>query len=50
MRCRSVISSQHGGCVIIPREDGYIRLVVTEIGRDHVRKADSRHTQALYPA
>ncbi|KAI0551136.1 FAD binding domain-containing protein [Xylaria curta] len=22
----SVISSQHGGCVIIPREDGYIRL------------------------
>jgi phenol 2-monooxygenase (NADPH) len=22
---RSVISSQHGGCVIIPREDGYIR-------------------------
>jgi phenol 2-monooxygenase len=21
----SVISSQHGGCVIIPREDGYIR-------------------------
>lgn len=24
---RSVISSKHGGCVIIPREDGYIRLV-----------------------
>lgn len=23
--CRSVISSEHGGCVIIPREDGYIR-------------------------
>lgn len=23
---RSVISSKHGGCVIIPREDGYIRL------------------------
>lgn len=22
---RSVISSEHGGCVIIPREDGYIR-------------------------
>lgn len=30
MRCRSVISSQHGGCVIIPRDHGYIRLVVTE--------------------
>ena len=25
----SVISSQHGGCVIIPREDGYIRYVQT---------------------
>lgn len=24
----SVISSKHGGCVIIPREDGYIRYVV----------------------
>lgn len=22
---RSVISSKHGGCVIIPREEGYIR-------------------------
>lgn len=25
---RSVISSEHGGCVIIPREDGYIRYVL----------------------
>lgn len=25
--CRSVVSSKHGGCVIIPREDGYIRCV-----------------------
>lgn len=22
---RTVINSEHGGCVIIPREDGYIR-------------------------
>ncbi len=22
----SVISSKHGGCIIIPREEGYIRL------------------------
>lgn len=25
----SVISSQHGGCVIIPREDGYIRYYIS---------------------
>lgn len=29
----SVISSQHGGCVIIPREDGYIRYVLAQISR-----------------
>ncbi|POR35292.1 Phenol 2-monooxygenase [Tolypocladium paradoxum] len=30
----SVISSKHGGCVIIPREDGYIRLY-TQLDTSH---------------
>ncbi|KAI8630831.1 FAD binding domain-containing protein [Xylariaceae sp. FL1651] len=30
----SVISSEHGGCVIIPREDGYIRLY-TQLNISH---------------
>ncbi|KAI3327548.1 FAD binding domain-containing protein [Xylariaceae sp. AK1471] len=30
----SVISSEHGGCVIIPREDGYIRLY-TQLNVSH---------------
>lgn len=36
----SVISSDYGGCVIIPREDGYIRYVCTEKGYNNCPSID----------
>nr|POE77921.1 aromatic hydroxylase fmpf [Quercus suber] len=40
----SVISSKHGGCVIIPREDGYIRLYTQLDVTKHGDLAKSRAT------
>lgn len=36
----SVISTEHGGCVIIPRENGYIRLVIHFVFRRGMSDAE----------